>query len=340
MTSRASVEVHFVDLEGSVRRIWFHVLDQSSFQSRTSRQVLYQGCQRGHECFRSVSVGSYSTYFVSSRTLWSARELTRIHLRIGGWWLAPKSTVLSEISLSPSRLKNFLVRRARVRDDPGRSPQIELEPERSFDGPLSGQCVCEQTSGVLRHTESVRGDKVQEQDLRQALEQKSRAPPARPRCDITARSHARRPKCQDDQVQTLRTVADARSNDPVRSVVFRKQISLSDGSSRSVAHHEAVGVRSFVLAMSHLELIASRPPSRPRNGTTSCTVTANLKRGLRVLRMFEQSRLFYGGFQQIATTAIVPFCTGLLQHSSLAFSGWFGGSRQTVKSRHFVPTNW
>ena len=42
--------------------------------------------------------------------------------------------------------------RARVRDDPGRSPQIELDPERSFDGPLSGQSVYEQTSGVLRHT--------------------------------------------------------------------------------------------------------------------------------------------------------------------------------------------
>ena len=84
-----------------------------------------------------------------------------------------------------------------------------------FDCPLSGQSVCEQTSGVLRHTESVRDDKVQEQDWRQALEQKSRAPPARPR--ITSRSHAKRPKCQDDQVQTLRTVADTRSNDPVRS---------------------------------------------------------------------------------------------------------------------------
>ena len=33
VTSRASEEVHFVDLEGSARRIWFHVLDQSSFQS-------------------------------------------------------------------------------------------------------------------------------------------------------------------------------------------------------------------------------------------------------------------------------------------------------------------
>ena len=77
-----------------------------------------------------------------------------------------------------------------MQDDSGRSPQIELEPERSFDGPLSGQSVYEQTSGVLQHTESVRDDKVQEQDWRQALEQKSRASPARPRGDITAQSHS------------------------------------------------------------------------------------------------------------------------------------------------------
>ena len=57
-----------------------------------------------------------------------------------------ETTALSNISLSPSRLKYFLARRARVRDDPGRSPQIELEPERSFDGPLSGtQNVCRMT---------------------------------------------------------------------------------------------------------------------------------------------------------------------------------------------------
>ena len=57
-----------------------------------------------------------------------------------------------------------------------------------FDGPLSGQSVYEQTSGVLRHTESVRGDKIQEQDW-----------------------------VSDIQVRTLRTLADARSNDPARS---------------------------------------------------------------------------------------------------------------------------
>ena len=116
-------------------------------------------------------------------------------------------------------LGNFLVRRARVRDDPGRSPQIEPEPERSFDGPLSGQSVYEQTSGVFRHTESVRVCKVQGQNWRQALEQKSRAPPARPSDDITAQSLS--VPCgqsvSDIQVRTLRTVADARSNDVVRS---------------------------------------------------------------------------------------------------------------------------
>ena len=47
---------------------------------------------------------------------------------------------------------------------------------KSFDGALSQQSVCEQTSGVSRHAESVRDDKVQEQDWRQA--------PARPRDDI------------------------------------------------------------------------------------------------------------------------------------------------------------
>ena len=35
--------------------------------------------------------------------------------------------------------------------------------------------------------------------------------------------------------------------------------------------------------MSLLELIASYPPSRPRNGTTSFTVTSSFTRGLRVL---------------------------------------------------------
>ena len=40
-----------------------------------------------------------------------------------------------------------------------------------------------------------------------------------------------------------------------------------------------------------------------------------------MLRMFGQSRLFDGGFQQIATTAIVPFNSVLWHHSSQAFFG-------------------
>ena len=116
-------------------------------------------------------------------------------------------------------LKKILARRARVRDDSGRSLYFEIDLERSFDGTLSRQSVYEQTSGVLRHTESVRDGKVQEQDWRQALEQKSRAPPARPSDYITAQSHSvpGGQSVSDIQVRTLRTVADARSNDPVRT---------------------------------------------------------------------------------------------------------------------------
>ena len=53
----------------------------------------------------------------------------------------------------------------------------------------------------------------------------------------------------------------------------RKQLKVSCGVPRGT------GVRSLVLAMS-LELIASCPPSRPCNSTTSFTVTASLTRGL------------------------------------------------------------
>ena len=92
-----------------------------------------------------------------------------------------------------SPLENFLfsaVRRARVRDDPGRSPQIELEPEREvFDGHFPASPSMSRPNRVLRHTESVRGDKVQEQDWRQGAGAKV-APPARPRDDITAQSHS------------------------------------------------------------------------------------------------------------------------------------------------------
>ena len=59
-----------------------------------------------------------------------------------------------------------------MRDDSGRSLYIELDLERSFDGTLSRQSVYEQTSGVLRHTESVQDDKVQKQDRKQSLEKK------------------------------------------------------------------------------------------------------------------------------------------------------------------------
>ena len=83
-------------------------------------------------------------------------------------------------------LGNFLARRARVRDDSGKRHRSSSTWREVFDRAFSRQYVYEQTSGVLRHTESERGDKVQEQDWRQALEQKSRAPPARPRDDITA----------------------------------------------------------------------------------------------------------------------------------------------------------
>ena len=97
------------------------------------------------------------------------------------------------------------------------------------DGPLSSQFVYEQTSGVLRHTESVRDDKVQKRDWRQMPEQKSRAPPARPSDDITTQSHSvpGGQSVSDIQVRTLRTVADARSNDPVRSQASSENESVS-----------------------------------------------------------------------------------------------------------------
>ena len=95
------------------------------------------------------------------------------------------------------------------------------------------------------------------------------------------------------------------------------------------AYHEAAGVRSLVLAMSHLEL--SKWPALPP------TLRHHVLHSRRKSHE-RSSRLFVGGCQQIATNAIVPFNTGLWQHSSQAFSVWFGGSRHTVKSRHFVPT--
>ena len=90
--------------------------------------------------------------------------------------------------LSPTRLKKSSFAPAGRR----RSSSSRREV---FDGPLSGQSVYEQTSGVLQHTESVRDDKVQEQYWRQALEQKLRAPPAH-----VATSHHDLTRCQAAKV--------------------------------------------------------------------------------------------------------------------------------------------
>ena len=187
-----------------------------------------------------------------------------------------------------------------MRDDSGRSPQIELEPERSFSGPLSGQSVYEQTSGVLRHTESVRDDKVQNRTGGRRRK-KSRAQATTSLLSLS--------RCQAARVSVM-------TKSRLSGQSQTHEATLSDGSSSSVAaYFEAAGVRSLALAMSHLELIASGPPSRPRYGTTSCTVTPQVSREVCVLRLFGQSRLFDEGCQQIATTAIVPFNTGLWQHS-------------------------
>ena len=72
-------------------------------------------------------------------------------------------------------------------------------------GSSGTQKVCETTKSRNR-TEAGAGAKVA----------RATRPPTR-RHHFTVSLCARRPKCQDDQVQTLRTVADARSNDPVRS---------------------------------------------------------------------------------------------------------------------------
>ena len=69
--------------------------------------------------------------FGSSRTLWSASELTT------GCTSENRRLVVDTEIDSPLenfvisvKVENFLVRRARVRDDPGRSPQVELDPEK------------------------------------------------------------------------------------------------------------------------------------------------------------------------------------------------------------------
>ena len=104
-----------------------------------------------------------------SRTTGGGRNRGRDSLRIGGWLLAPEIDSV-EVEKFPRASSSSAGRPRQVVADRARAG------EKFFDGPLSGQSVYEQTSGVLRHTESVRDDKVQEQDWRQALEQKSRAP--------------------------------------------------------------------------------------------------------------------------------------------------------------------
>ena len=89
------------------------------------------------------------------------------------------------------------------------------------------------------------------------------------------------------------------------------------------AHHEAAGVRSLVLAMSHPELIASGPP--PAHATAPRPAQSPLvSREVCVGSGCSGSLAsLMEGFQQIATT------TGLLQHSSQAFSvGLVGHARQ------------
>ena len=58
-----------------------------------------------------------------------------------------------------------------MRDDSGRLLHIELDLERSLVAHFP-PVFFEQTSGVLRHTESVQDDKVQKQDWKQSLEKK------------------------------------------------------------------------------------------------------------------------------------------------------------------------
>ena len=96
------------------------------FSSSDSRQIV-ESCWYSQERIQQRTGGRLSTFpnhGDSYRTTGGGRNRGRDSLRSGGLLLAPKSTL--------SRLKIFLVRRARVRDDSGRSPQIELDLERSF----------------------------------------------------------------------------------------------------------------------------------------------------------------------------------------------------------------
>ena len=153
------------------------------------------------------------------------RNRGRDSLRIGGWWFAPKSTVEVETlhrasSSSAGRLRQVAADRAGAGE--------------KFRCPLSGQSVYEQTSAVFRHTVSVRDDKVQEQHWRQALEQKSHAPPARPRGDITAQSHCV-PDGQSVRMTKSRRSGQSQTPSEVSSVFRetnqseRRQLNVSGG---------------------------------------------------------------------------------------------------------------
>ena len=164
---------------------------------------------------RSIFSSALGTDSRLSRTKKSWKKFSEVRLLVFG----TETTALSDISLSPSRLKNFLVRRARVRDDPGRSPQIELEPERSFVRPLSGQSVYEQTSGVLRHTESVRGHKVQEQDCASFSYRAHRKFPALPPWKQSSKAaRTWRSAAQSRPTQSVSSTEQATARAPTREL--------------------------------------------------------------------------------------------------------------------------
>ena len=80
-----------------------------------------------------------------------------------------------------------------MRDDSGRSPHIELDLERSFDGALSRRSVYEQTSWVLRHRESVQDESPEtglEAQLREKVQRTARPPAQLQPQAQTARSKA------------------------------------------------------------------------------------------------------------------------------------------------------
>ena len=130
----------------------------------------------------------------------------------------------------PASICRGIGHRARVRDDSNKTPHVELEPEGSFVGPLSGQSVYEQTSGVLRHTESVRDVKVHEQDWREALEQKS----ARATRPPTRRHHFLNSLTRCQAGQSVRMTKSGRSGQSqTHEALERRQLKVSAGVPRS-----------------------------------------------------------------------------------------------------------